>query len=459
MALSDIVTMVTVTVDTILDFNDEPVTGRVTFSPSVTTLASPSDSAMVIPRLKSATLDAQGGFSVTVPATNQPDVSPTDWYYTVTLQIPGRSDRVMYLASVPYDSPGGVYDATGDLAYETPEGLASYVTEADVAAAQAAAEAHADAADAAHLASSDPHGVYASLDPRIDVVEAGLPTKQPLDADLTAYADLTTTGLVIRAADGAAVTRTIAAGSGAVTVANGGGIAGNPTIDIDESQLSGIPAASVSGLADALAGIVGPGYRIVAAPIRNVTGQSPWWEPISDAGHAPEGISSIVTTTSDITVNYTFTASRVLSLVVTTDETLSQMGLFCGASVGLSSSVIKLKRASFVDYISYNGSEWVSSTGHSTFAYAGGVLTVTHPDISGVGVSVTGRGGVYVPQAESVGTNITQIKFYDWAGVAQTTPNTNQKAFLTRTGGYNYVNPQNIYGANINLWILGVFEV
>lgn len=55
---------------------------------------------------------------------------------------------------------------------------------------------------------------------------------QAWDTDLDGYAALTSTGLVARTGSGTAATRTITAGSGQLTVTNGSGVSGNPTIDL-----------------------------------------------------------------------------------------------------------------------------------------------------------------------------------------------------------------------------------
>lgn len=51
--------------------------------------------------------------------------------------------------------------------------------------------------------------------------------------DLAALEGLSTTGLIARTADGAATTRTITGTVGIVTVSNGNGVSGNPTIDLE----------------------------------------------------------------------------------------------------------------------------------------------------------------------------------------------------------------------------------
>jgi len=70
----------------------------------------------------------------------------------------------------------------------------------------------------------------------VDGVTAPIQTqfsgKQPLDSDLTALANLATTGVVVRTGTGTAATRAIGAGIG-LTISNGTGVAGDPTLAAD----------------------------------------------------------------------------------------------------------------------------------------------------------------------------------------------------------------------------------
>ena len=61
-------------------------------------------------------------------------------------------------------------------------------------------------------------------------IQTQLNGKQPLDTDLTAVAGLASTGLIARTGAGTAATRTITGTPGEITVTNGDGVSGNPTL-------------------------------------------------------------------------------------------------------------------------------------------------------------------------------------------------------------------------------------
>lgn len=84
-------------------------------------------------------------------------------------------------------------------------------------------------------------GPILGMDGSYVVVVAGFPANralqalegvQPIDPDLTAIAALTSTGLLSRTGSGTYSERTITAASARVTVTNGDGVSGNPTIDV-----------------------------------------------------------------------------------------------------------------------------------------------------------------------------------------------------------------------------------
>ena len=63
-------------------------------------------------------------------------------------------------------------------------------------------------------------------------IQTQLDAKQASDADLTAIAGLSTNGIIARTGAGTAAARTVTAGTG-ITVTNGDGVSGNPTVAAD----------------------------------------------------------------------------------------------------------------------------------------------------------------------------------------------------------------------------------
>lgn len=72
-------------------------------------------------------------------------------------------------------------------------------------------------------------GVTSNIQTQLDTLSSG---KQDVDSDLTAIANLGTTGIMVRTGTGTAATRSIAAGTG-ISVSVGTGTTGNPTISAD----------------------------------------------------------------------------------------------------------------------------------------------------------------------------------------------------------------------------------
>lgn len=76
----------------------------------------------------------------------------------------------------------------------------------------------------------------------------GITDAQPLDSDLTALAGLATTGLIARTGSGSVATRTLTAPAAGIAVSNGDGVAGNPTLAL-ANDLSAVEGLSGTGIA------------------------------------------------------------------------------------------------------------------------------------------------------------------------------------------------------------------
>lgn len=124
-------------------------------------------------------------------------------------------------------SAGKLYDAITAIDLDVEE---LFDDKADAAAVTDAIDDAIDAAVAEAVAVIR-DSVGASLDTLAEVATA-LSGKQPLDDELTALAAVATNGLYARTGAGAVAARTITGTTDEVTVTNGDGVAGNPTITL-----------------------------------------------------------------------------------------------------------------------------------------------------------------------------------------------------------------------------------
>lgn len=95
-------------------FDGTPAWGNVTFdSPNgLGSLLDPAGTQIVVPRQLVAKLDDAGHISISLPATDDPDLTPQGWTFIVSENVVDadgvRPNR--YQIEVPFDTPGGTFD-------------------------------------------------------------------------------------------------------------------------------------------------------------------------------------------------------------------------------------------------------------------------------------------------------------------------------------------------------------
>jgi hypothetical protein len=106
------------------------------------------------------------------------------------------------------------------------------------------------------------------------------------------------------------------------------------------------------------------GLRFVAGVLR-YPNPGAGWTVLNNAGHVPLNIANVTTSGNRVIIKYGFKAKKVISLIAAPDEYYTQMGVSCGASVGVSSAAIYFNRRPDTGYVnprtlrSNNANVWV----------------------------------------------------------------------------------------------------
>jgi hypothetical protein len=208
-------------------------------------------------------------------------------------------------------------------------------------------------------------------------------------------------------------------------------------------------------------GTDGRRYRMVACAVRN---SGLGFSLIDDDRHTPVGVLSTESALDDMsfTIRMGFDGLKVSSVVVVADETLSAAGYQLGASVGLNSITIQASQpAGLGDYVSWNGSAWVSLNGlvtSTTMNKTTGLITCTHAAMSSpYGGSVTSRSLTKRASMEGISATSTSLYLVDNAGMPVKTPTKDNRFWLTRTGARR-VPMSELVIPSANIWVYGMFE-
>jgi hypothetical protein len=210
----------------------------------------------------------------------------------------------------------------------------------------------------------------------------------------------------------------------------------------------------------------GKKLSLVAGVLRN-TGSG--WALIEDSGHTNVHVSGVSSDSSSIVVSFGgIPGSKVVSVVAGPDDTLAVAGFCCGSSVTPSQAAIFLKRAGVTaqvaDYVSWNGSAFVSQNGVFTIgSYASGILTLTHPNVTVVPpvITIASRSGLLLCFPETVTGTTTSLKWFDYAGTLITAESTNMKVWLNRGLVSGQTDPSTVNTTTFpssNIWFIGVIE-
>ncbi len=103
------------------DSSQTPATGTVRFQMPYA-LMDAGDNVIVGPQMLVATLDALGEFTIALPATNDPDISPSGWTYRVTVNT--SVWKQTFFIEVPYD--GGALEFSDIAPAVTPPVVQTY---------------------------------------------------------------------------------------------------------------------------------------------------------------------------------------------------------------------------------------------------------------------------------------------------------------------------------------------
>jgi hypothetical protein len=108
-----------------VDYTGAAISGQVKFTLS-TLLQNGTDNKMIVPSTKSVTLDANGSFSTTLPATDDPDLVPIPYTITVEEAFPkGRT----YTISLPQATVGSLNLADISPPITAPDTYVSLITD------------------------------------------------------------------------------------------------------------------------------------------------------------------------------------------------------------------------------------------------------------------------------------------------------------------------------------------
>lgn len=206
--------------------------------------------------------------------------------------------------------------------------------------------------------------------------------------------------------------------------------------------------------------VEGKNTKIIACVARYLNGE---WTLLNNDGHVPLNVKSIETLSSgSFRIHHNFDAKKALSLVCGVDETYAINGFTCGASVGLSNSVINVSKIdnknSQITYSNgvYSSTDSSISVTVQSHATLGNYLRLEHENIPGViGLNSATE---YDWKLLGMSGNYANVQPY-LNGVKASLPLPEGKCNLRYQKGSYFSNNITSHPNNSNIWIYGIFEV
>lgn len=231
-------------------------------------------------------------------------------------------------------------------------------------------------------------------------------------------------------------------------------------------------------------------YTVSGTPASPATGtitsRNPsWWFYINDADHTPLGMTTsgiynpITGTSSLLTLGMDNTYTKVLSVVVCPDETLSSaQGMSIGPSVSLNGIALRAScDRTFAYEILYNSGtglwSFSSSTGQDlleSFTYASGNLVINHKYCPKVNLQLTpySRNGTvvpYIPVIKALTNTSFTVNFLDYVSGGLVVTTADDKMSMYASKNFNNLVPFDGSSGSWsipfylgNIWFLGIMQ-
>lgn len=200
-------------------------------------------------------------------------------------------------------------------------------------------------------------------------------------------------------------------------------------------------------------------YDNLACVIRATAGT---WDYINDSQHTKKGFGSILSGSVSVQLDYLKTYTKVLSLLVTPDETYASLGITVGASVGVSNATINFYTTGLIGRIRESGGILVVENAGLQSAVTGvsfdsgtGDATITHGTMNSlVGAMVQTMNPIRIPIL--ISSNATQmvVRFVNNAGTPITSPT--GLDFQILRGSQRRLTTTEMSVAASNLWVQGL---